>query len=89
MVALCSKTYYVWGDKKIDKKTGVWEDKNKVSSKGLQQHRNSEALSKEKYLQCLFNRETINGTNKGFCFEQIRSFEQTKSMKTYEQNNSI
>jgi hypothetical protein len=67
MVALCSKTYYVWGDK------------NKVSSKGLQHRRNAEVLSKEKYLQCLFNRETIDGTNKGFRFEQ-------KSMKTYEQN---
>ena len=66
MVALCSKTYYVWGDK------------NKASSKGLQQRRNSEVLSKERYLQCLFNRETIDGTNKGFRFVD-------KLMKTYEQ----
>ena len=67
MVALCSKTYYVWGDK------------NKVSSKGLQKRRNSEVLTKESYLRCLFNGETIDGTNIGFRFDQ-------KSMKTYEQN---
>jgi hypothetical protein len=68
MVALCSKTYYVWGHKK-----------NKVSSKGLQKRGNSEVLTKERYLQCLFNRETIDGTNKGFRFVE-------KTMKTYEQN---
>ena len=38
MVALCSKTYYVWGNK------------NKVSSKGLQQIRNFEVLTKERYI---------------------------------------
>ena len=54
-------------------------DENKASSKGLQHTRNSEILSKEKYLHCLFNRETIDGTNKGFRFVE-------KTMKTYEQN---
>jgi hypothetical protein len=67
MVALCSKTYCVWGDK------------NKISSKGLQRRRNPESLNKESYLRCLFNRETINGENKGFRFTQ-------RIMKTYEQN---
>ena len=68
MVALCSKTYYVWGSK------------NKVSSKGLQKHRNNEVLNKDKYLQCLFNSETVNGINKGFRFESktIKTYEQTK-----------
>ena len=50
MIALCSKTYFVWGGKE-----------NKLSSKGLQQRRNKENLTKEKYLQCLFNKE-VNGT---------------------------
>ena len=66
MVALCSKTYYVWGAE------------NKISSKGLQHGINLEVLTKEKYLQCLFNRETIDGMNKGFRFEH-------KTMKTYNQ----
>ena len=66
MVALCSKTYYVWGAE------------NKISSKGLQHGINLEVLTKEKYLQCLNNRETIDGINKGFRFEQ-------KTMKTYNQ----
>ena len=69
MVALCSKTYYVWGSVKDDK----------ASSKGLQKKSNS-IINKEKYLNCLFNREVINGINKGFRFDQ-------KEMKTYEQNN--
>ena len=68
MVALCSKTYYVWSEKE-----------NKVSSKGLQQRRNQETLTKEKYLKCLFNKETIDGTNKGF-----RVF--NNSIQTYQQN---
>jgi len=67
MVALCSKTYYVWGDK------------DKVSSKGLQKRRNSEVLTKDRYLQCLFNSESISGINMGFRFER-------KMMKTYEQS---
>lgn len=67
MVALCSKTYYVWGDK------------NKVSSKGLQHNRNTEVLTKEKYLECLLDGKTIEGKNNGFRFVQ-------KEMKTYEQN---
>ena len=66
MVALCSKTYYVWGNKK-----------DKASSKGLQKC--NSIINKEKYLQCLFDSEIINGVNKGFRFEQ-------KTMKTYEQN---
>ena len=67
MVALCSKTYFVWGGKE-----------NKISSKGLQKRRNKETLIKEKYLDCLFNKETINGINKGFRMVN-------KEMQTYEQ----
>src|SRR5215470_13776720 len=60
MVALCSKTYCVWGEE------------NKISAKGVQHQygRNSEVLVKEKYLKCLFNRKTIEGKNKGFRFVQ-------------------
>ena len=67
MVALCSKTYYVWGSK------------NKISSKGLQKTRNRDILSKETYLNCLHQGETVSAINKGFRFEN-------KTMKTYEQN---
>jgi len=34
---------------------------------------------KDKYLECLFNNEVINGLNKGFRFDN-------KKMKTYEQH---
>ena len=67
MIALCSKTYYVWGGKET-----------KISSKGLQKRLNKEQLTKQKYLQCLFNKELINGTNKGF---RVLN----NSMQTYEQ----
>jgi len=77
MVALCSKTYYVWKSCE-DTQQQKQKQNYKVSSKGLQKKRNREILSKDKYLQCLSG-ETINATNKGFRFEQ-------KSMKTYEQD---
>lgn len=71
MVALNSKTYFVWGGKKEDK----------FSAKGIQKSRNSDILTKEKYLECLMNNELIIGENKGFRFID-------KSMKTYELNKT-
>ena len=68
MVALCSKTYYVWGDRGF-----------KASSKGLQKRGNTSIINKDKYLQCLNNKEVINGVNKGFRYD-------AKEMKTYEQH---
>ena len=68
MVALCSKSYFVWGTK------------NKVSCKGLQQNRNMDVLNKEKYMQCLFDEKQIKGNNKGFRFidKIIKTYEQEK-----------
>ena len=68
MVALCSKSYFVWGTK------------SKLSCKGLQQNRNMDVLNKEKYLQCLLNEEQIKGNNKGFRFMDkiIKTYEQEK-----------
>ncbi|EFP06777.1 hypothetical protein CRE_13804 [Caenorhabditis remanei] len=68
MVALCSKTYCIWTN----------DNQSKVSSKGVQQKRNSSILTKEKYLECLVNKQTIDGLNKGFRY-------QNQEMKTYEQ----
>ncbi|CAP20727.1 Protein CBG24020 [Caenorhabditis briggsae] len=68
MIALCSKTYCIWTN----------DDKCKVSSKGVQQKRNNSILTKEKYLECLVNKQTIDGLNKGFRY-------QNQEMKTYEQ----
>ena len=68
MVALCSKSYFVWGSK------------SKASCKGLQRNRNMDVLNKEKYLQCLINEEQIKGYNKGFRFTDklIKTYEQEK-----------
>ena len=69
MVALCSKSYYVWGS-----------GKNKFSCKGIQKCKNIEILNKIKYLQCLQNQEIINANNKGFRFTNkcIKTYEQNK-----------
>ncbi len=68
MVALCSKSYYVWGNK------------NKCSAKGVQQKRNIEILNKYTYLRCLQSKEQINANNKGFRFtnNSIKTYEQNK-----------
>ena len=68
MVALCSKSYFVWGAE------------NKMSCKGLQQNKNMDVLNKEKYLQCLFNEEQIKGNNKGMRFidKKIKTYVQEK-----------
>ena len=69
MVALCSKSYYVWG-----------EDKDKVSCKGLKKCTNSEVLNKNMYLKCLVDAECINGVNRGFRFieKSLITYEQQK-----------
>jgi hypothetical protein len=69
MVALCSKSYYVWGVK------------NKCSAKGIQQKRNIEILNKNTYLRCLQNQEQIIGNNKGFRFTDkcIKTYELNKT----------
>ena len=68
MIALCSKSYYVFGFK------------NKCSSKGVQQNNNIEILNKHTYLRCLHNREQVSANNKGFRFtnKMIKTYEQNK-----------
>ena len=67
MVALCSKSYYVWGDKT-----------NKFSCKGTQ-HRNNH-LTKEIYLNVLNNSERLNVQNRGFRYSEksMKTYEQNK-----------
>ena len=68
MVALCSKTYYTWGN--IDK----------YSMKGVQIERNKEHLNKENYKRCLDNDETFSCQNKGFRYinKTMKTYEQEK-----------
>jgi hypothetical protein len=68
MIALCSKSYYVFGVK------------NKCSSKGVQQNNNIEILNKYTYLRCLQSREQVEANNKGFRFTEkmIKTYEQNK-----------
>jgi hypothetical protein len=67
MVALCSKTYYCWGDK------------DKVSSKGTQA-RNTEILNKATYKRCLDNSSSINSQNSGFRYidKSMKTYTQDK-----------
>ena len=69
MIALCSKSYYVWGVK------------SKCSAKGIQQNRNIKILNKNTYLRCLQNQEQIIGNNKGFRFTDkcIKTYELNKT----------
>jgi len=75
MVALCSKTYYTWGDKE------------KFLIKGVQykNDRNKEILNKEQYKQCLADKITKDCQNKGFRYIKGKAGE-CGTMKTYEQN---
>ena len=52
MVALCSKTYYAFGEQ------------NKASCKGLNKYLNN--ITKEKFLQVLSSRQSGGGLNRGF-----------------------
>jgi hypothetical protein len=66
IVALCSKSYYVWGNK------------DKKSCKGCQKTRNK--LDKYNYINCLFDKEFQKCTNKGFRFDNkiMKTYEQEK-----------
>ena len=69
MVALCSKTYYTWGNK------------DKFSIKGVQRgDRNKEILNKEQYKQCLVDNITKDCQNKGFRYVEgtMNTYEQTR-----------
>ena len=68
MVALCSKTYYTWGNK------------DKFSIKGVQNNRNKEHLSKATYKRCLDNGEPLSCQNKGFRYidKTMKTYEQEK-----------
>ena len=68
MIALCSKTYYCFGDK------------NKCSCKGTQKQTNSDILNKETYKRCLMNKEQISCTNKGFRYIDncMKTYQQEK-----------
>ena len=52
MIALCSKTYFGWGEK------------NKCSTKGISKHHNQ--LDKEKFLDVLKSKQSRGGINVGF-----------------------
>jgi len=53
MVALCSKSYYVWG-----------ENGDKLSCKGCQKSTN--IMNRDHYISCLNKNEFQKCTNKGF-----------------------
>ena len=69
MVALCSKSYYVWSSN---------ENNNKYSCKGCQKNLNN--MKKEKYINCLFDMNFEKCKNRGFKIENksIRTYEQEK-----------
>jgi hypothetical protein len=73
MVALCSKTYYCWGD----------STKSKISCKGTQKDRNKELLNQSSYKNCLSDKTAVTVTNKGIRY--VKESPQ-HSMVTYEQN---
>lgn len=68
MIALCSKTYYTWGNQ------------DKFSSKGIQKSANEKALCKEAYKRCLIEEETISFQNRGFRYIDgaMKTYEQEK-----------
>ena len=69
IIALCSKTYFTWGQKK-----------SKFSSKGAQKERNIELINIEAYRRCLFNKTAMPCVNKGFRYvnKQMTTYEQEK-----------
>ncbi len=73
MIALCSKTYFGWGE-------GC---SNKVSCKGLQKRHN--ALTKEKFLTVLTSQNSGHGTNRGFrsLNNQVFTYTQVRDALTY------
>ena len=68
MVALCSKSYFVWSSK----------DKNKFSCKGVQKERTP--LIKEQYIKCLNTCKYEESTNMGFRIDGqlMKTYEQKK-----------
>ena len=67
MVALCSKSYYAWSDKK-----------DKYTCKGVQ--KSQIKLNKDKYLETLYGLSYLLVKNKGFRFnnKSIKTYEQNK-----------
>jgi len=67
MLALCSKSYFVWGD-----------DKCKYSCKGAQKSRIG--LIREQYINCLNQKQFVMCTNVGFRKDsgKIKTYEQQK-----------
>jgi hypothetical protein len=74
MVALCSKTYYCWGDS------------SKISCKGTQKDRNKELLNQSAYKNCLFDKTAITVKNKGIRYVKESPQNTHHCMVTYEQN---
>jgi len=70
MVALCSKTYYCFGQGHA----------NKFSIKGTQKQRNRDILNYSTYKECLETSHNVEAVNRGFRF-----IKDEKCTKTYEQ----
>ena len=68
MIALCSKSYYTWGDK------------DKFSVKGVQRDRNRDILNKVEYKKCLVTETPLTLQNKGFRYIDgtMKTYEQEK-----------
>ena len=72
MAALCSKTYFGWG-----------EEGEKISSKGV--NRRHTELTRARYLNVLSNREPATGKNIGFRLkgQKMYTYKQTKSALSF------
>ena len=75
IVALNSKTYCCWRES---------DNAFKYSSKGLSKSTNS--LNKESFLDVLYNRESMTGTNKGFrlCNNQMYTYTQKRKALSWQ-----
>ena len=73
IIALCSKTYYCFGEK------------NKFSSKGISKQRNRDIINKEMFLNVLRSGKSASGINRGFRVKDnaIFTYSQTRAGFTY------
>jgi hypothetical protein len=70
IIALCSKSYFCWSDKK-----------SKFSSKGVNKRTNN--ITKKQYLDCLVTGESSMVTNKGFRMKDGHMFSYTQKKKGF------
>ena len=67
IIALCSKTYYCFGEK------------NKFSSKGISKRCNRDIINKEMFLNVLRSGKSVSGINRGFRVKDNAIFTYTQS----------